>query len=89
VSAEWLRGRPLTVRSPGSALRLRAQPGGRARTLKNLYQEGGIPAWQRPALPLVETGGRVLFAAGLGMDRSAGWPRSGRLVRLRWVAPHV
>ena len=89
VSAEWLLGRLLTVRRPGSALRLRAQPGGRARTLKNLYQERGIPAWLRPSLPLVETGDRVLFAAGLGMDRGPGWPRTGRLVSLRWIAPHV
>ena len=89
VSAEWLLGRPLTVCSPRSARRLRTQPGGSARTLKNLYQERAIPAWLRPSLPLVETGGRVLFAAGLGMDRSPGWPRAGRLVSLRWDAPHV
>lgn len=89
VSAEWLLGRLLTVRSPGSALRLRALPGGRARTLKNLYQERGIPAWLRPSLPLVETGDRLLFAAGLGMDRGPCWPRTGRLVSLRWIAPHV
>ncbi|GAA4410472.1 tRNA lysidine(34) synthetase TilS [Quisquiliibacterium transsilvanicum] len=89
VSAEWLRGRPLTVRSPDSMLRLRAQPGGRARTLKNLYQERGIPAWLRPSLPLVEADDRLLFAAGLGMDHSPGWPRTGRLVRLCWIAPHV
>lgn len=89
VSADWLLGRPLTVSSPGSARRLRTQPGGRARTLKNLYQERGIPAWLRPTLPLVETGDRVLFAAGLGMDRGPCWPRTGRLVSLRWISPHV
>ena len=89
VSAQWLLGRTLTVCRPVSTLRLRVHPAGRARTLKNLYQERGIPAWRRPSLPLVIEGERVLFAAGLGMDRTADWPRGGRRVSLRWAGPHV
>ncbi|HWS73981.1 MAG TPA: tRNA lysidine(34) synthetase TilS [Quisquiliibacterium sp.] len=84
VSADWLRSQPLTVRPGASSARMRPQPTGRMRSLKNLYQELGVPAWQRPRLPLVEAGGRVVFAAGVGMDRSPAWPAEGRRVRLRW-----
>lgn len=84
VSADWLLGRELTVRPPFAGARLRPHPRARLRTLKNLYQELAVPAWERPGLPLVQAGDRVLFAAGVGMDRGPGWPSEGRRVALRW-----
>lgn len=44
--------------------------GGPTRALKQAYQEAGIPAWQRAKLPLLYAGDTLVFAAGLGIDRS-------------------
>ncbi len=48
--------------------RLQIHPRRPSRSLKNLYQEHALPAWQRPFLPLVYGADVLLFAAGLGMD---------------------
>ena len=59
----------------------RLQPDARRprRTLKNLFQEAGVPPWQRERLPLIYCGDELVWAPGLGIDhryRSAG-KRSG------------
>jgi tRNA(Ile)-lysidine synthase len=56
----------LGVRRGGERLRLHA--GGPHRSLKNLLQEHAIPPWQRDRLPLLWCGGRLLWAAGIGLD---------------------
>lgn len=89
VSAQWLRGQVLVVRPGAPAARIRPAPGGRSRTLKNLYQEAGVPASARPWLPVVLAGDALLYAAGIGMDHGPGWPREGPRVRLRWVPAAV
>ncbi|AXV81941.1 tRNA lysidine(34) synthetase TilS [Ralstonia solanacearum] len=71
----------LTARRGGERIVLR--PGGPSRALKQAYQEAGIPAWARARLPLLYAGDRLVFAAGLGLDRSAvatgpGW-------RIAWL----
>ncbi len=75
------------------ACRLRARRGGEqfqheggvARSLKKAFQSAGIPAWQRDA-PLVFSGDRLLYVAGLGLDTRCtaepGRPRRS----LEWVA---
>ena len=85
VSSSWLHGLPLSI-SPGSASGggLRMRPDGPLRTLKNLYQEQGIPAWLRPALPLIKAGERPLYAAGLGLDQSRDWPRAMPAIAIAW-----
>jgi tRNA(Ile)-lysidine synthase len=85
VSARWLAAQALTV-SPGgaSSTRMRPHRGAHRRTLKNLYQERGVPARERPRLPLVHVHGRLLFAGAIGMDHDDDWPRDGPCVRLRW-----
>ena len=64
--------------------RLRPHPRARRRTLKNLYQERGVPAWMRATLPLVHASGQLLYASGIGMDCDADRPREGECVSLRW-----
>ncbi|WP_197324112.1 tRNA lysidine(34) synthetase TilS, partial [Ralstonia solanacearum] len=59
----------LTARRGGERIVLR--PGGPSRALKQAYQEARIPAWARARLPLLYAGDRLVFAAGLGLDRSA------------------
>ena len=66
-----LREGPLTLRERRGGERLRVRPDGPSRTLKNLYQEAGIAAWQRERLPLVYLGDRLLLAAGIGPNADA------------------
>ena len=64
--ATALRDGPLVLRERRGGERMRAHIDGPSRTLKNLYQEAGIAAWQREQLPLVYLGERLLYAAGIG-----------------------
>jgi tRNA(Ile)-lysidine synthase len=84
VPADWLRGAPLALRPRRSRERLRLAANRPSRSLKNLYQERGIPAWERDRLPVLWAGDSLVFAAGLGTDvrflERTGGPR----VRLGW-----
>lgn len=71
----------LTARRGGERIVLR--PGGPSRALKQAYQEAGIPAWARARLPLLYAGARLVFAAGLGLDRSA--VATGHGWRIAWL----
>jgi tRNA(Ile)-lysidine synthase len=48
----------------------RLQPDARRprRTLKNLFQEAGVPPWERDRLPLLASGDDVVWVPGLGVD---------------------
>jgi tRNA(Ile)-lysidine synthase len=48
----------------------RLQPDARRprRTLKNLFQEAGVPPWERERLPLLYRGEELVWAPGLGVD---------------------
>ena len=48
----------------------RLQPDARRprRTLKNLFQEAGVPPWERERLPLIYCGEELVWAPGLGID---------------------
>ncbi|MHA6882979.1 tRNA lysidine(34) synthetase TilS [Ralstonia pseudosolanacearum] len=62
---------PLSLAARRGGERIVLRPGGPSRALKQAYQEAGIPAWARARLPLLYAGERLVFAAGLGPDRSA------------------
>jgi tRNA(Ile)-lysidine synthase len=36
--------------------------------LKNLFQEAGIPAWERERLPMLFCGDDLVWVPGLGID---------------------
>ena len=38
------------------------------RTLKNLFQEAGVPSWARSRVPLLFCGEDLVWAPGLGVD---------------------
>jgi tRNA(Ile)-lysidine synthase len=66
----------------------RLQPDARRprRTLKNLFQEAGVPPWQRKKLPLLYRCDELVWAPGLGVDQrfaaaenSSGWVPEWRL----------
>lgn len=62
-----LSGGPVAIRLRQGGERMQLAPGRPARTLKNLLRETGVPPWLRQALPLVYVGGRLAWAAGIGM----------------------
>jgi len=54
------------LRAGGERLRIDAlRP---SRTLKNLFQEAGVPPWERERMPLLFCGGDLVWAPGLGVD---------------------
>jgi tRNA(Ile)-lysidine synthase len=57
------------------------------RTLKNLMQEAGIPAWKRPSLPLLFVGKDLAWAAGVGYDCRFGASPEEAGVLVEWHEP--
>ena len=60
--------RPLSVRLRAGGERLQPDPRRPRRTLKNLFQEAGVPPWERDRLPLLASGADVVWVPGLGVD---------------------
>ncbi|OXH86996.1 tRNA(Ile)-lysidine synthetase [Burkholderia multivorans] len=62
---------------------MRMWPDGPSRTLKNLFQERGVPAWQRD-VPLLFAGERLIYVPRLGVNRD-GVPQGGHAWRrIEW-----
>jgi tRNA(Ile)-lysidine synthase len=85
VPEALLESATLTARPRTGGERMRRAPGAPARTLKNLFQEAGVPAWQRD-VPLFYVGERLLFVPCLGLNGTvATGPHSGGICRrLEW-----
>ena len=60
--------KPLRVRLRAGGERLQPDPRRPRRTLKNLFQEAGVPPWERDRLPLLMSGDDVVWVPGLGVD---------------------
>jgi tRNA(Ile)-lysidine synthase len=71
IPVSVLRRAVLSARSRSGGERMRTGPAHDApsRTLKNLFQERGIPAWKRD-VPLLYSGEDLLFVPLLGVNRS-------------------
>lgn len=70
----------LGVRHAREGERLRVQARGRARSLRNLFQEAGLPPWLRTRVPVIEIDGQIACVAGVaasdrwrGMLDQSGW----------------
>ncbi|MDQ5848501.1 MAG: tRNA lysidine(34) synthetase TilS [Pseudomonadota bacterium] len=63
-----LKNRSLVVRLRSGGERLQPDAGRPRRTLKNLFQESGVPPWERERLPLLYCGDDLVWAPGLGVD---------------------
>ena len=57
-----------SVRLRRGGERLQPEAGRPRRTLKNLFQEAGIPPWQRARLPMLFCGDDLVWVPGLGID---------------------
>jgi tRNA(Ile)-lysidine synthase len=56
------------VKSREGGERLQLHPRRPRRTLKNLFQEAGVPSWARERLPLLYCGKELVWVPGLGVD---------------------
>ncbi|MGS0892441.1 tRNA lysidine(34) synthetase TilS [Burkholderia stagnalis] len=83
VPESWLRDGTLMARARAGGERLRTSPGGPGRTLKNLFQERGVPAWQRDA-PLLFAGERLIYVPRLGINHGGGLSGDGAWRRIEW-----
>ncbi len=80
IDPKWLKDGALQVRLRSGGERLQPDVRRPRRTLKNLFQEAGVPAWQRKKLPLLYRGAELVWAPGLGVDqryaaseKTSGW----------------
>jgi len=56
------------------------------RTLKNLFQEAGVPPWQRENLPLLFSGDDLVWVPGLGIDARFQTPADAQGMVPEWRA---
>lgn len=68
IASEALGGKMLQVRLRSGGERLQPDPRRPRRTLKNLFQEAGVPPWERERLPLLYCGHDLVWVPGLGID---------------------
>jgi len=76
----------VTVRTRGGGERLRPDAARPRRTLKNLFQEAGIPPWERDRLPMIFCGEDLVWVPGLGVDAAYRAPAGKRGIVPRWRA---
>ncbi len=68
IDVARLKNRAMVVRARAGGEQLQPDARRPRRTLKNLFQEAGIPAWQRDRLPLLFDGDTLVWVPGLGID---------------------
>jgi tRNA(Ile)-lysidine synthase len=64
-----LKDRIFEIRLRGGGERLQPDARRPRRTLKNLFQEAGVPSWERDRMPLIFCGTDLVWAPGLGVDQ--------------------
>jgi tRNA(Ile)-lysidine synthase len=68
VALAMLEGRAVQLRLRNGGERLQPDSRRPRRTLKNLFQEAGVPPWRRDRLPLLYCGDDLVWVPGLGVD---------------------
>jgi tRNA(Ile)-lysidine synthase len=76
---------PLTLSLRRGGERLQPDAQRPRRTLKNLFQEAGIPAWERERLPMLFCGDDLVWVPGLGVDARYQVERDAEGVVPEWV----
>jgi tRNA(Ile)-lysidine synthase len=82
--ADWLRERPLEVRARTGGERFKPHPTRPSKRLKQLFQEAGVPEFERAGLPLLWRDDRLIYVARLGADARL-VDRGGERVRIDWI----
>lgn len=83
VDPELLDGKGLQVRLRSGGERLQLDPRRPRRSLKNLFQESGVPPWERERLPLLFCGDDLVWVPGLGIDAKFA-SQGGAGIDLQW-----
>ncbi|MGH8736341.1 MAG: tRNA lysidine(34) synthetase TilS [Burkholderiales bacterium] len=68
IALAKLQGQSVQLRLRQGGERLKPDSRRPRRTLKNLFQEAGLPPWQRDRLPLLFCGEDLVWAPGIGVD---------------------
>ena len=68
IRRDLLKRKDWTVRQRSGGERFRPEAGRPSRTLKNLFQEAGVPPWERERLPLLFCGADLVWIPGFGVD---------------------
>ncbi|MBV8032600.1 MAG: tRNA lysidine(34) synthetase TilS [Betaproteobacteria bacterium] len=68
IRAELLLQRRWALRPRKGGERLQPDPRRPRRTLKNLFQEAGVPPWERDRLPLLFCDDDLVWVPGIGVD---------------------
>src|SRR6185503_2128391 len=68
IASKLIKGKRLQVRLRAGGERLKPDARRPSRTLKNLFQEAGVPPWERERMPLLFCGEELVWAPGLGVD---------------------
>ncbi|HKQ29554.1 MAG TPA: tRNA lysidine(34) synthetase TilS [Burkholderiales bacterium] len=68
IASKHLKDGAFELRLRAGGERLQLHPRRPRRTLKNLYQEAGIPSWARERTPLLFCGDELVWVPGLGVD---------------------
>lgn len=83
ICPEWLAAMPLRLSWQSEGGHLRLHTGGPARSVRNLFQEQGIPPWERQRRPRLWRGSQLLWVAGLGQSEDL--PQASPGIRLSYV----
>ncbi|MBC7802429.1 MAG: tRNA lysidine(34) synthetase TilS [Candidatus Parcubacteria bacterium] len=68
IASALLKENAFEIRQRSGGERLRIDAKRPRRTLKNLFQEAGVPPWERERMPLLFCGKDLVWAPGLGVD---------------------
>jgi tRNA(Ile)-lysidine synthase len=68
IAAKLFKGGKLVLKPRGGGERLQPDAKRPRRSLKNLFQEAGVPSWVRERMPLLYCGDELAWAPGLGID---------------------
>lgn len=81
-----LQQEPVTIRVRQGGERLQPDCTRPRRSLKNLFQEAGMPPWSRQTLPLLYSGDKLAAAVGIGIDCSFHAQPDEAGIMLEWQA---
>jgi len=84
IDASKIEGKEVTVRLRSGGERLQLDARRPRRTLKNLFQEAGVPPWERERLPLLYCASKLVWVPGLGVDARFHAARGARSVVPSW-----
>src|SRR5262249_55453097 len=85
IASEHVKRKTFQVRLRSGGERLQVHPRRPRRTLKNLFQEAGVPSWARLRTPLLFCGEDLVWVPGLGVDVRY----QGRGVSPEWISLSV